>query len=350
VRLASSFEKGETVAETAQYVRDLEHAGLDLLWVPESYGWEAFSQIAYLAATTSRIQFGTGIVNVFSRSPGLMAMSSATCDYLTGGRFQLGLGASGPQVIEGFHGVAYEHPMDRIKDYIACCRLVWDRKPLQYEGRAVTVPLPAEEGLGLGKPLRIFEKPVRAGIPIWWASIKGQSVSATAELADGWLTAMFIPEKAQLVWGGPLRAGLARRNDCLAPLEVSATGRLAIGEDMVGQKKEAVLDQLRPFMALYVGGMGAKGKNFYNDLCRDYGYADEAKAIQDLFLSGKKDEAAASVPTEWLELSNLVGPRGYVAERVAAYREAGVTVLAADPVGPDRLRQIETLRELLDGA
>lgn len=350
MRLATSLENGETVAETAHYVRDLELAGLDLLWVPESYGWEAFTQIAYLAATTTRIQLGTGIVNVFSRSPGLMAMSAATSDYLSGGRFELGLGASGPQVIEGFHGLAYEHPMDRIKDYITCCRMVWDRKPLQHEGKAFTVPLPVGQGLGLGKPLRLFERPVRTAIPIWWASIKGRSVAATAELADGWLTAMFIPEKAELVWGDTLRAGLAKRPTDLPPLEISASGRLAIGEDMVGEKKQAVLDQLRPFMALYVGGMGARGKNFYNDLCRGYGYEDEAKDIQDLFLTGKKDEAAARIPTEWLELSNLVGPSGYVAERVAAYREAGVTVLAVEPQGPDRLGQIETLRGLVDGA
>jgi F420-dependent oxidoreductase-like protein len=350
MKVASSLEGHGTAAETAAYVQDLESAGLDLLWVPESYGWEAFSQISYLASRTKRLQLGTGIVNVYSRSPGLMAMSAATCDYLSEGRVVLGLGASGPQVIEGFHGVPYDQPLQRIKDYIGCCRMVWQRQPLQHEGRAITVPLPAGLGVGLGKPLRTFVHPVRSDIPIWWASIKGQSVAATAELAEGWLTAMFVPEKANQVWGESLRTGLARRSPERGPLEISAAGRLAIGEDMVGETKQAVLDQVRPFMALYVGGMGARGKNFYNDLCRDYGYADEAVAIQELFLTGKKDEAAAKVPKEWLELSNLVGPPGLVRERLAAYRESGVTVLAVDPVGADPVRQIETLRELVDGA
>jgi len=348
VKLATSLKRFGTIAETSRHASDLESAGIDLLWIPESYGFEAFSQIGFLAASTKEMMLGTGIVNVYSRSPGLMAMSAVSCDYLSQGRFLLGLGASGPQVIEGFHGIPYDQPLQRVRDYIECCRKVWQGQPLTHSGSAVTVPLPADQGLGLGKPLRIFETPVRNSIPIWWASIKSRSVAATAELADGWLPAMFVPEMCEKVWGAALREGTAKRPAELAPLEISAGGVLAIGEEFVGESQKAVLDELRPHMALYVGGMGALGKNFYNDICREYGYEQEAIAIQDLFLAGKRNEAAASVPAEWLELSNVVGPRGRVAERVAAYREAGVTVLAVDPVGPDPVNQIGALREILE--
>jgi F420-dependent oxidoreductase-like protein len=226
---------------------------------------------------------------------------------------------------------------------------VWKREaPLQYSGQTISAPLPAGEGTGLGKPLKLINHPLRADIPIWWASLKGLSVEATAEVADGWLPIMFVPEKYDKVWGKQLKAGLAKRSQALKPLEISAGGLLAIGEDLTGDKKSRIIDMVRPNSALYIGGMGARGKNFYNDICTAYGYADEAKLIQDLYLDGKKDEAAAAVPTEMLELTNLVGPKSFVAERVAAFKEAGVTVLSVNPVGPDAARQIETLRDIVD--
>lgn len=336
--------------EAVDRVVELEKAGLDQVWVAEAYSFDAISQIGYLAAKTSRVEIGTGIVNVYSRTAALMAMTAAGCDYVSDGRFILGLGASGPQVIEGFHGVPYEKPMQRIKEYIEICRDVWKReKPLVYEGKAVQVPLPAGEGTGLGKPLKIINHPVRPDIPIWWASLKDKSVEATAELADGWLPIMFYPEKYHNVWGDQLKAGLAKRDASLGRLEISAGGMLAIDESLTGEAQTKVLDMARPNMALYVGGMGARGKNFYNDICRDYGFEKEAVEIQDLYLDGKKDEAAAKVPGEWLLHSHLVGPRGWVKERIAAYREAGVTMLQVNPVGPDPVRQIEALRELVDG-
>jgi hypothetical protein len=200
----------------------------------------------------------------------------------------------------------------------------------------------------LAKPLKLINHPVPSNIPIWWASLKGLSVTATAEMADGWLPIMFIPEKFHRVWGDQLKAGLAKRDPSLPRLEIGAGGMLAIGEDLVGDKQAAILDFARPNTALYVGGMGARGKNFYNDICRDYGYEQEAVDIQDLYLEGKKDEAAARVPAEWLELSHLVGPAGYIKERVGAFKEAGVTVLSVNPVGPDAVHQIETLRAIVD--
>ncbi|MEY2765391.1 MAG: hypothetical protein RL552_296 [Actinomycetota bacterium] len=335
--------------EGARRVAELEKAGLDVVWIPEAYSFDAISQVGYLSAITSRVEIGTGIINVYSRTASLTAMTAAGCDYVSGGRFILGLGASGPQVVEGFHGVPYEKPMQRIKEYIEVCREVWKReKALSYQGQTVNVPLPAGQGTGLGKPLKLINHPVRADIPVWWASLKGLSVEATAELADGWLPVFFVPDKFEKVWGKALKKGAAKRLASLKPLEISAGGLLAIDESLVGEAKDKVLDMARPNVALYVGGMGARGKNFYNDICREYGYEKEATEIQDLYLSGKKDEAARAVPREMLELTNLVGPAGYVKERVAAFRAAGVTMLSVNPVGNDQTGALSKLRSLID--
>ncbi len=336
---------------SAKRVVELEKVGLDMVWVAEAYSYDAISQIGYLAAVTERVQIGTGIINVFSRTAALTAMTAAGCDYVSNGRFVLGLGASGPQVIEGFHGVPYEKPMQRTKEYIEVCRAVWRRdQPLNYDGKTVQVPLPAGKGTGLGKALKLINHPVRTEIPIWWASVKDKSVEATAEIADGWMPIFFLPEKFENVWGKSLKAGLAKRSSNLKQLDVSAGGMLHIDESLTPTKQHEVLDFARPSYALYVGGMGARGKNFYNDICRDYGYEKEAVEIQDLYLDGKKKEAAALIPSEWLELSNLVGPRSYIKERIGAFKEAGVTVLQVNPVGPDPVREIETLRSILDEA
>ena len=350
MKLSMAINYSGPIKENVQRVVDLEKAGLDQAWVAEAYSFDAISIIGYLAAKTERIEIGTGIVNVYSRTAALMAMTAAGCDYVSGGRFILGLGASGPQVIEGFHGVPYEKPAQRIKEYIEVCRKVWAREEaLQYDGKVVQVPLPAGQGTGLGKPLKIINHPVRKDIPIWWASLKDKSVETTAELADGWLPIMFYPEKFQNVWGKQLKAGLAKRDPGRARLDISAGGMLSIDEKLTGDAQKALLDHARPHMALYVGGMGARGKNFYNDICRDYGFEKEAVEIQDLYLEGKKDEAASKIPGEWIMNANLVGSPGFIKERVAAYKEAGVTVLSVNPVGPDPVREIEKLRSIIDG-
>jgi F420-dependent oxidoreductase-like protein len=337
--------------QAAAQVVELEKAGLDQVWIAEAYSFDAVSQVGYLAAITDRVEIGTGILNVYSRTAALMAMTAAGCDHVSDGRFILGLGASGAQVIEGFHGMPYEKPMVRIKEYIEACRMIWKREePFNYQGQVVQAPLPAGQGTGLGKALKIINHPLRSDIPIWWASLKDRAVEATAEMADGWLPIMFIPEKFQQVWGNALKAGTAKRDPSRKPLDISAGGMLAIGEDLVGDARTAILDYGRPGMALYVGGMGARGKNFYNDICRAYGYEKEAVDVQDLYLDGKKAEAAAALPGEWLELANLVGPKSYIKERVGAFKEAGVTVLSVNPVGPNPVKTIETLREIVDNA
>ena len=336
--------------EAVDRVVELEKVGLDQVWIAEAYSYDAISQVGYLAAKTNRVEIGTGIVNVYSRTAALMAMTAAGCDYVSDGRFILGLGASGAQVIEGFHGVPYEKPMQRIKEYIEVCRNVWAREePLRYDGKTVQIPLPAGQGTGLGKALKLINHPVRKDIPIWWASLKDKSVEATAEIADGWLPIMFYPERYHNVWGAQLKAGLAKRDPSRPRLDISAGGMLAIDESLTGDAQTKILDMARPNMALYVGGMGARGKNFYNDVCRDYGFEKEAVEIQDLYLDGKKDEAAAAIPGEWIMNANLVGSPGFIKERVAAYKEAGVTVLSVNPVGPDPVGQIEKLRSIIDG-
>jgi len=347
VRLSMALSYSGGFKETVDKVVEMEKAGLDLVWVAEAYTFDAISQVGYLAARTERLEIGTGIINVYSRTPTLIGMTAAGCDYVSDGRFVLGLGASGPQVVEGFHGIAYEKPMARISETIDVVRKVLRREVIDVQGETVKIPLPAGQGTGLGKPLKLINRPVRADVPIWWASLMGKSVEATARLADGWLPIMFYPEKAASVWGQQLAAGAAQRSPELAPLQISAGGMLAIDEKLTGEAQQKVLDFGRPMIALYVGGMGARGKNFYNDMARRYGYEQEATEIQDLYLDGKKEEAAAKVPADWVTNSNLVGSPGFIKERIAAYREAGVTMLQVNPVGADATKQIETLKSLI---
>jgi F420-dependent oxidoreductase-like protein len=315
-------------SEAADQVAELEKAGLDLVWVAEAYGFDAPSLMGYLAAKTETVQIASGILPIYTRTPTLLAMTAAGIDALSDGRCQLGLGASGPQVIEGWHGVKYDAPLGRTREIIDICRKVWAREDrLTHEGKRYTLPLPADQGTGLGKPLKIIAHPVRPRIPIWIASLGPKNVEMTAEVADGWMPLFFLPEKAKEVWGSDLDAGLAKRDPELGPLQITAGGAVAIGEDVAGFREMA-----RPMIALYVGGMGAKGKNFYNDLVKRYGYEKEAEEIQDLYLDGKKDAAAAKVPDDLLEAMSLCGPEGYVKERLAAYKEAGVTHLNVIPI------------------
>jgi F420-dependent oxidoreductase-like protein len=233
-------------------------------------------------------------------------------------------------VIEGWHGLAYDAPLGRTREIADMCRKVWAREaPLTHHGAHYQVPLPAGQGTGLGRALKIIAHPVRARIPIWVAALGEQNVAMTAEVADGWLPIFFIPDKSKDVWGDALSRGSARRDPAMGPLQISAGGLLAIGD---GEEVTRLRELARPNVALYVGGMGARGRNFYNDLARRYGYEKEAAEIQDLYLAGKRDEAAAAVPQDFLELTSLVGPRGWVAERIAAMREAGVTHLQVTPV------------------
>jgi F420-dependent oxidoreductase-like protein len=337
VSYAGGFE------ESARHIADLERAGLDLVWVAEAYGFDAPSYMGYLAAKTSTVQIGAGILPIYTRTPTLIAMTAAGVDAMSGGRCVLGLGASGPQVIEGWHGVAYDKPLARTREIVAICRKVWKREDkLTHDGPLYKLPLPAEQGTGLGKPLKIITHPVRNDIPVWIASLGEKNVALTAEIAQGWLPLFFVPEKAKDVFGPAVDAGLAKRDPALGPLQIAAGGIVAITDDPAEAK--SIRDLGRGMAALYIGGMGAKGKNFYNALARRYGYEKEAEQIQDLYLDGKKAEAAALVPDDLLESTSLCGPEGYLKERIAAFKEAGVTMLNVTPVGPNPLETMQKLK------
>ncbi|MFG1695722.1 LLM class F420-dependent oxidoreductase [Nonomuraea sp. NPDC049309] len=331
----------ESVAELADY----EKAGLDIVFVAEAYSFDAVSQMGYIAAKTERLQIASGILPIYSRTPTLLAMTAAGLDYVSDGRFTLGIGASGPQVIEGFHGVPYTAPLGRTREVIEICRQVWRRERVRYEGRHYTVPLPSDQGTGLGKPLKIINHPVRPRIPIMVAAIGPKNVQLAAELAEGWEPIFYMPEKAADVWGASLAAGRAKRDPELGELDVVAHATLAIGDDVTGLREFG-----RPMAALYIGGMGAKGRNFYNDLARRYGYEKEAEQIQDLYLEGKKDEAAALVPAELLEKTSLIGSEGFVRDRVQVLKESGVTTLNVAPIAStheERVRLIERIKEIV---
>jgi F420-dependent oxidoreductase-like protein len=329
--------------ESVQQVVALEHAGLDIVYVAEAYSFDGVSQMGYLAAKTDSVQIASGILAIYTRTPTLLAMTAAGLDHVSGGRAILGLGASGPQVIEGFHGVPYDAPLGRTREIIDICRTVWAREEkLDHQGRYYTMPLPEGQGTGLGKPLKIINKPLRSRIPIHIASLGPKNIALTAELAEGWLPLFYMPEKAGEVFGPSLQEGFAKRDPSLGPLDVVAGGLVAVGDDVKG-----VLDMMRPMVALYVGGMGAKGRNFYNALVQRYGFEAEAEQIQDLYLAGKKEEAAAAVPQELLEGFNLVGTEGEVRDRIAAFKESGVTVLNVTPIAsPDEQpKLVEQLKD-----
>jgi F420-dependent oxidoreductase-like protein len=321
-----------------RHVQKLEAAGVGSFWAGEAYTADAVSTMGFLAAVTKTATIGSSILPLYTRTPTLLAMTAVGLDKLSGGRFILGLGASGPQVIEGFHGVAYDRPLGRTREIIDICRSVWRRDKLEHDGRDYRVPLPEGSGTGLGKALRIIDHPVRADIPIYVASLGPKNVAMTAEVAEGWLPLHFWPERARDVWGESLDAGRSKRDPDLPPLEIVAGGPLAIGKDV-----EHLRDLARPMLALYFGGMGARGRNYYNDVLRRYGFEQVADDIQDAYLGGRKKEAAAMVPAELVDAMSLIGDAGFVRDRIDAYRAAGVTDLTVAPLGPNGSADVETV-------
>jgi F420-dependent oxidoreductase-like protein len=331
--------------EAVEDVVELEKVGVDIALVAEAYSFDAVSQLGYLAAKTSRIELGSGVVPIYVRTPSLLAMTAAGLDYVSDGRFRLGIGTSGPQVMEGFHGVPFDAPLGRTREVVEICRKVWRRENVEFDGKYYQIPLPAERGTGLGKPLHLINHPVRERIPITIASLGPKNVELTAEIAEGWQPVFFYPEKADAVWGDALRAGFAKRDPELGPLDVMVSAALAIGDDVDDR-----LEWVKPQLALYIGGMGARGKNFYHNLATRYGFGEVADRIQELYLSGKKTEAIAAVPDDLVRSVSLIGPTGFVKERLAAYAEAGATTLLLQPVTADRresVRYVESVQALL---
>ena len=341
MRIAMQLAYGGNFRQAVARLADFEAVGLDMVSVAEAYSFDAVSQLGYLAARTERLEITSGILQIYSRTPTLTAMTAAGLDYVSDGRFTLGIGASGPQVVEGFHGVRYDAPIARTREIVEICRQVWRREKVRYDGAHYRIPLPAGQGSGLGKPLKLIDHPVRDRIPVSIAAIGPRNVALAAEIAEGWEPIFFHAEKARAAWGDALAEGFARRDPALGTLDIAVGLSFAITDDPA-----PMIDQVRPLLALYVGGMGARGKNFYNSLARRYGYEAAAEKIQGLYLDGHTQEAAAAVPDDLVTGVSLVGPRGAVAERVEALREAGVTTLKIVPLADDHAAQVAAVAEL----
>ncbi|MYR08563.1 LLM class F420-dependent oxidoreductase [Gordonia sp. SID5947] len=331
--------------ETINNLADFESVGVDRVAVPEAYSFDAVSQLGYIAAKTERMQLQTAILPMFSRTPSNLAMTAAGLDYISGGRAILGIGASGPQVIEGFHGVKYDYPLGRAREHAEICRKIWRREKTDFRGKHYRLPLTEEDGgSGLGKALKIINHPVRDNIPMLLAAIGPKNTELAAELFEEFQPFLFHPEYVDVAFGEALAAGKAKRDPSLPPLRIVVQAATLITEDE--QEIENALQSVRHHAALYIGGMGARGKNFYNALAVRYGYADEAKLIQDLYLDGKKAEAAAAVPDELVRAMSLIGSRSLVTERVEAFRGAGVGCILASPAAGSHKERVEDMREL----
>ena len=342
MRIGIAVDYASGFHEAADRIVDLEKSGIEIAVVAEAYSFDAISQLGYLAAKTNTIELASGVVPIYIRTPSLLAMTAAGLDFVSNGRFRLGIGTSGPQVIEGFHGVPFDAPLGRTREVVEICRMVWRRERLHYDGKHYQIPLPPDRGTGLGKPLALINHPVRERIPITIASLGPKNVELTAEIAEGWQPVFYYPEKVDSVWGDALAAGFAKRDPALGPLDVTVHTALAIGDDVDDR-----LAWVKPQLALYIGGMGAKGRNFYHNLATRYGFGDVADRIQELYLSGRKQEAIAAVPDELVRGISLIGPRGYVAERLAAFADSGVTTLLVGPLAADGRESMRLVEDVL---
>ena len=325
-------------ADTVALAQEAERAAFHSLWTAEAYGSDAVTALTWLAAKTDRINVGTAIMQMPARTPAMTAMTAATLDLLTGGRFLLGIGASGPQVVEGWHGVVYGKLLTRTREYVDILRMILKREqPVEYHGEYYDIPV--RGGTGLGKPLKLIIHPLRPNIPIYLAAIGPRNVALAAEVADGWLPVFFSPHRVS-VFRASIDEGFARRTDgkTLDDFDIAPTVSVVLGDDV-----NACRNQVKPNLALYIGGMGARGKNFYNDLACRYGYEDAAKRIQEFYLSGKKNEAIAAVPDELVDEVALCGPRERIKDQLAAWREAGVKTLIC---GTGNVEAIRVMAEL----
>jgi F420-dependent oxidoreductase-like protein len=323
---------GTNPADLLPLVQEAERLGFDSVWVAEAWGTDAVSVLGWLAAKTERIKLGSAIMQIPGRSPANTAMTAATLDLLSGGRFLLGLGTSGPQVVEGWHGQPWGKPLGKTREYVEIVRAALRRQVVEHHGEHYEIPWDGPGATGLGKPLKLMLRPLRAEIPIYLAALGPKNVALAAEIGDGWLPIFVDPERFDQAFGASLAAASPG-------FEIAATVSVLVGDDV-----EALRDALRPHVALYVGGMGAKGKNFYNALVRRYGWEREAQQIQELYLAGRQRDAIAAVPDALVDAVALVGPKERIAERLGAWRETPVTTLVLGTPQPEALR---TLAELV---
>jgi F420-dependent oxidoreductase-like protein len=320
---------GTNPTELIALAREAERLGYDSAWAAEAWGTDAVTVLSWLAATTTKIKVGSAILQMPARTPASTAMTAATLDLMSGGRFLLGLGTSGPQVVEGWHGEPWGKPLAKTREYVELVRAALRRETLEHHGEHFQVPYTGPGATGLGKPLKLMLRPLRADIPIYLASLRPKSVELAAEIADGWLPIFFSPERARETFPVPFA-----RNG----LDIAACVPALLSDDV-----ESARDALKPYYALYVGGMGARGSNFYNDLVRSYGFEAEADEIQTLYLDGRQRDAAAAVPDALVDEMALVGPRERIADRLAAWRESGATTLLVSARDP---ATVQTIAEL----
>jgi F420-dependent oxidoreductase-like protein len=333
------FGAGTTAGEQLELVREAERLGYDSAWVAEAYGSDAATVLAWLAAQTAAISLGSAVFQIPARSPAMTAMTAATLDQLSGGRFRLGLGLSGPQVAEGWHGQRYARPMARTRDYVSVVRMALERRRVAYQGETLELPLPD----GPGKALKLTITPAQPRLPIYLGAMGPKNLALAGEVADGWLGFLFAPEHA----GGfrdHLAAGAARAGRDLDGFDVAPNVQVHISDDLA-----AARDAMRPFLALYIGGMGSRERNFYTEQAGRYGFEAAARQVQEHYLAGDRAQAMAALPDELIDLVTLCGPAARVRERLAAHREAGVGTLIAAPSAwthEDRLVQLRRLAEL----
>jgi F420-dependent oxidoreductase-like protein len=319
---------GTNPTELVAMAQEAERLGYDSAWAAEAWGTDAVTVLAWLAATTTRIKIGSAILQIPARTPANAAMTAATLDLMSGGRFLLGLGTSGPQVVEGWHGEAWGKPLTKTREYVEIVRAALRREVVEHDGAHYQVPYRGPDATGLGKPLKLMARPLRADIPIYLASLRPRSVALAVEIADGWLPIFFSPERTREVFPAPF----AREGFDVAPAVPA----------LLSDDVESARDALKGYYALYVGGMGARGTNFYNELARRYGYEAEAERIQELYLDGRQRDAAAAVPDALVDDLALVGPRERIADRLAAWRESGATTLLVST------RDVATLRAVAE--
>jgi F420-dependent oxidoreductase-like protein len=329
---------GLTMADQLEIAQTAEALGYDSIWTAEAYGSDAATVLAWLAAGTSRIKLGSGIFQIPGRSAAMTAMTAATIDNLSGGRMLLGLGTSGPQVSEGFHGVRFGKQLQRTREYVAVVRMALARQRIEFHGETLELPLPD----GPGKALKLTIRPIQEKIPIFLAVLGPKNVALAGEIADGWLPVFFSPQHTAEL-RGPLEEGAARAGRSLDDFRICPSVNVMISDDI-----ESARNAMRPVLALYVGGMGSREQNFYNRLVSTYGFESAAKEVQELYLAGKRTEAMFALPDELIDLVSIVGPRDKAKEKIRAFRDAGVDTLIVWPIMPDQDERKEQLRLIAD--
>ena len=320
--------------ELVALAQEAERLGFDSAWAAEAWGSDAVTVLSWLAATTSRIKVGSAIMQIPGRSPANTAMTAATLDLMSGGRFLLGLGTSGPQVVEGWHGQPWGKPLTKTREYVEIVRTVLRRETLEQHGEHYDIPYSGEGSTGLGRPLKLMLHPLRAEIPIYLAALGPKNVALAAEIADGWLPIFFSATRYAEVFGDVVG------DRDLSTFDIAPTVAVILGDDV-----DACRSMVKPMLALYIGGMGARGRNFYNDLACRYGYDGAAKEIQDLYLDGKKQEATAAVPDELVDEVALCGPRERIAERIEVWKQSPITTMIVGTVQPDALELLAELTQ-----